>query len=102
LVYSGPLYKSLKIDGNKAIVSFDHVGGGLVSRDSQPLTHFQVAGENGEFVAAQAEIVGDTVVVSAESVAKPVAVRFAWHQEAEPNLSNKDGLPASPFRSDSW
>jgi sialate O-acetylesterase len=102
LVYSGPLYKSLKIDGNKAIVSFDHVGGGLVSRDGQPLTHFQVAGESGEFVAAQAEIVGDTVVVSAESVAKPVAVRFAWHQEAEPNLSNKDGLPASPFRTDSW
>ncbi|MCL4204909.1 MAG: 9-O-acetylesterase [Pirellulaceae bacterium] len=102
LVYSGPLYKSLKIDGNKAIVSFEHVGGGLVSRDSQPLTHFQIAGENGEFVAAQAEIVGDTVVVSAESVAKPAAVRFAWHQEAEPNLSNKDGLPASPFRTDSW
>jgi sialate O-acetylesterase len=102
LVYSGPLYKSLKIDGNKAVVSFDHVGGGLVSRDGQPLTHFQIAGDNGEFVAAQAEIVGDTVVVSAESIAQPAAVRFAWHQEAEPNLSNKDGLPASPFRTDSW
>jgi sialate O-acetylesterase len=51
-------------------------------------------------VAAKAEIDGATVVVSAESVAKPVAVRFAWHQEAEPNLSNKEGLPASPFRTD--
>ncbi len=102
LVYSGPLYKSLKIDGNKAIVSFDHVGGGLISRDGQPLTHFQIAGEDGQFVAASAEIAGDTVVVSAESVAQPVAVRLGWHQEAEPNLSNREGLPASPFRTDSW
>jgi sialate O-acetylesterase len=102
LVYSGPLYKSLKIDGNKAIVSFDHVGGGLVSRDGQPLTHFQIAGEDGQFVAASAEIVGDTVVVCAESLAQPVAVRLGWHQEAEPNLSNREGLPASPFRTDSW
>jgi sialate O-acetylesterase len=102
LVYSGPLYKSLKIDGSKAIVSFDHVGGGLISRDGQPLTHFQIAGEDGQFVAASAEIAGDTVVVSAESIAQPVAVRLGWHQEAEPNLSNREGLPASPFRTDSW
>ena len=102
LVYSGPLYKSLKIDGNKAIVSFDHVGGGLISRDGQPLTHFQIAGEDGQFVAASAEIVGDTVVVCAESLDQPVAVRLGWHQEAEPNLSNREGLPASPFRTDSW
>jgi sialate O-acetylesterase len=102
LVYSGPLYKALEIDGNRAIVSFDHVGGGLVSRDGQPLTDFQIAGEDGQFVAATAEIVGDTVVVCAESVAAPVAVRFGWHQEAEPNLSNREGLPASPFRTDSW
>ena len=102
LVYSGPLYKSLKIDGNKAIVSFDHVGGGLISRDGQPLTHFQIAGDDGQFVAASAEIVGDTVVVCAESLDQPVAVRLGWHQEAEPNLSNREGLPASPFRTDSW
>jgi sialate O-acetylesterase len=102
LVHSGPLYTSLKIDGNKAIVSFDHIGGGLISRDGQPLTHFQIAGEDGQFVAASAEIAGDTVVVSAESVAQPVAVRLGWDQEAEPNLSNREGLPASPFRTDSW
>lgn len=102
VVYSGPLYKSLKVEGDKAIVSFDHVGGGLVSRDGKPLTHFQVAGEDKKFVDAQAEIVGDTVVVRAEGVAKPVAVRFAWHELAEPNLSNKEGLPASPFRTDDW
>ncbi|MBY0528271.1 MAG: sialate O-acetylesterase [Gemmataceae bacterium] len=98
--YSGPLYQSMKIDGNKIRVSFDHVGGGLVARDGKPLTHFQIAGEDGKFVDAKAEIDGGTVVVSAEGVAKPVAVRFAWHQEAEPNLSNKDGLPAGPFRTD--
>ncbi len=102
LVYSGPLYRSIEIEGDRAVISFDHVGGGLVSRDGQPLSHFQVAGEDGRFVEAQAEIVGPTVVVSAESVPQPVAVRFGWHQEAEPNLSNREGLPASPFRTDSW
>ncbi len=102
VVYSGPLYKSLKVEGDKAIVAFDHVGGGLVARDGKPLTHFQVAGEDQKFVDAQAEIVGDTVVVQAKGVQKPVAVRFGWHELAEPNLSNKDGLPASPFRTDAW
>lgn len=102
LVYSGPLYKSMKVDGNKICISFDHVGGGLVSRDGEPLSHFAVAGEDKTFVEAKAEIVGDRVVVCAEAVAEPVAVRFGWHQEAEPNLSNKEGLPASPFRTDEW
>jgi sialate O-acetylesterase len=100
LVYSGPLYKSMDIEGNKVRVQFDHVGGGLVSRDGKPLTHFQVAGEDGKWVDAKAEIEGDEVVVHADEVQKPVAVRYAWSQEAEPNLSNKEGLPASPFRSD--
>ncbi|MEC7498766.1 MAG: 9-O-acetylesterase, partial [Planctomycetota bacterium] len=78
------------------------VGDGLVSRDGQPLSWFTVAGDNQEFVEAKAEVVGDTIVVSADSVEKPVAVRFGWHQEAEPNLSNSHGLPASPFRTDAW
>jgi sialate O-acetylesterase len=102
LVYSGPLYKSMAIEGNKVRVSFDHVGGGLVSRDGKPLTHFEIAGADKKFVKAKAEIDGNTVVVSADAVAAPVAVRFGWHQEAQPNLSNKEGLPASPFRSDRW
>ena len=102
LVYSGPLFKSMTVEGNKIRLKFDHVGGGLVSRDGQPLTHFAVAGDDKQFIAAQAEIDGDSVVVHSGSVEKPVAVRFAWHQEAEPNLSNKAGLPASPFRSDKW
>jgi sialate O-acetylesterase len=102
LVYSGPLYKSMQVEGDKAIISFDHVGGGLVSRDGKPLSWFAIAGEDKKFVEAQAEIDGANVVVSAEGVTDPVAVRFGWHQEAEPNLSNKEGLPASPFRTDKW
>lgn len=102
LEYSGPLYSGMKVDGNKVVLSFDHVGQGLVSRDGEPLSWFTIAGDNKEFVEAKAEIVGKTVVVSAEGVEKPAAVRFGWHQEAEPNLSNKNGLPASPFRTDSW
>ena len=102
LVYSGPLYKEVEFEGSRARVSFDHVGGGLVSRDGKPLTHFQISGEDGKWVDAKAEIDGETVVVSAAGVENPKAVRFAWHEEAEPNLSNKEGLPASPFRTGNW
>ncbi|MDA0834638.1 MAG: sialate O-acetylesterase [Planctomycetota bacterium] len=100
LVYSGPLFESLSIKGNKAILSFAHVGGGLVSRDGQPLSLFTIAGENGEFVPAEATIEGETIVVTSDQVEKPKAVRFGWDQLAEPNLMNKEGLPASPFRTD--
>jgi sialate O-acetylesterase len=102
LVHSGPLFKSMSIEGNKVRLKFDHVGGGLVSRDGQPLSNFQVAGEDKKFFDAKAEIAGNDVVVQVDGVEKPVAVRFGWHQEAEPNLSNKAGLPASPFRTDEW
>jgi sialate O-acetylesterase len=100
LVYSGPLYKDMKVDGSKVRLSFEHVGSGLVSRDDKPLSNFTIAGEDNKFVAAKAEIDGGTVVVSSDEVTKPVAVRFGWDQLAEPNLSNKEGLPASPFRTD--
>jgi sialate O-acetylesterase len=100
LVYSGPLYKSMKIDGNTIRLSFNHVGAGLISRDDKPLSYFTIAGSDGKFVEATAKIEGDDVVVSSDAVRKPTAVRFGWHQLAEPNLSNKNGLPASPFRTD--
>ena len=102
LVYSGPLYKGVTFDGAKAVVSFEHADGGLKSRNAEPLSHFQIAGEDKKFVPAKAEIAGNTVVVSAEGVAKPVAVRYGWSHDAEPNLANKAGLPASPFRTDDW
>ncbi len=102
LVYSGPLFKSAAVEEGAMRVHFDHVGGGLASRDGQPLTWFQLAGEDQQFHSAEAAIDGQTLVVRSPQVAKPVAVRFGWHQEAAPNLMNKEGLPASPFRSDSW
>jgi len=100
--YSGPVYKSKSIEGNKIRLKFDHIGTGLVSRNGKPLTWFEIAGADKKFVKAKAEIDGETVLVSSEEVAAPVAVRFAWNQEAEPNLSNKEGLPAWPFRTEKW
>ena len=102
VTYSGPLYKSMAVEGNTIRLTFDHVGSGLTSRDEKPLTWFQIAGEDKEFVEAEATIDGDTVVVSSDAILNPVAVRFGWHQSAEPNFMNKEGLPASPFRTDSW
>lgn len=101
LVYSGPLFKEAKIEGDKIRVSFNHAAG-LKSRDGKDLSWWAIAGEDKKFVKAQAKIDGDTVIVSAEGVTKPVAVRFGWNQLAEPNLANGAGLPASPFRSDKW
>ena len=99
--YSGPLYRSMKIKDNRAIVTFDHAGSGLESRGT-PLVGFAVAGEDKIFHVAKAAIEGETVVVSSDSVAKPVAVRYAWANNPICNLCNKDGLPASSFRTDTW
>jgi sialate O-acetylesterase len=100
LVYSGPVYKSMKVEGDRIRITFDHTVGGLASRDRKPLTWFTIAGADKKFVEAKAEIDGDAVVVSADSIDQPVAVRFGWHEEAQPNLANKEGLPALPFRTD--
>jgi sialate O-acetylesterase len=102
IVYSGPIYKSMAIEDYKIRLQFDHVGGGLIARDGKPLTHFAIAAADQKFVPAVAEIDGNTIVVHSDKVAQPVAVRFAWHDDATPNLSNKEGLPASPFRTDKW
>jgi len=101
-VYSGPLYKSMKVEGGKAVLSFDHVGGGLVARGGEALKGFAVAGEDKKFVWADAKIEGNTVVVSSEAVARPAAVRYAWADNPICNLYNAKGLPASPFRTDDW
>lgn len=102
LAYSGPLYESMSIDGKRIRLKFKHTNGGLVAGGNKPLTHFTIAGEDQKFVEAKASIDGETVVVESDQVAKPVAVRFGWDQHAEPNLFNKDQLPASPFRTDSF
>ena len=97
--YSGPLFQSLKIDGDKAVVSFTHIGGGLVAEGGE-LKGFTIAGADGDFHPATAQINGDKVVVSSTAVSKPTAVRYGWANVPEVNLFNKEKLPASPFRSD--
>jgi len=96
VVYSGPVFKEMKVEGNKIRVSFEHAAG-LKSRDGKPLSWFQVLDKEAGWTDAEAKIDGETVVVSSPKVAKPVSVRFAWHKLAEPNLSNGAGLPAATF-----
>ena len=101
VVYSGPIYKSMKIDGNKIIITFTNIGGGLAAKGSGELKYFAIAGADKKFVWAKAEINGDKVVVWNDKVANPIAVRYAWADNPEgTNLYNKEGLPASPFRTD--
>lgn len=102
LVFSGPLYKSMKVAGSKIRIQFDYVDGGLVAKGDAELKEFTIAGEDEKFVPAHAVIEGNEVVVWSDEVNKPVAVRFAWRNVPVPNLYNKSLLPASPFRTDSW
>ncbi len=99
-ICSGPVYKSMKIAGNTIELSFENVGTGLASRDGKPLTWFEVAGTDGKYIAANAVIKGDKIVVSSPRIAHPVKVRFGWNEAARTNFVNKDGLPGVPFRSD--
>ncbi len=98
IVASGPVFDSLTLEGDQLRVKFKNAAGGLKSRDGKPLTHFELIGEQAEFVPAEARIDGDSVVLSAKNVKQPAAMRFAWHKLAEPNLANGAGLPASAFR----
>jgi sialate O-acetylesterase len=99
--YSGPEYSGMEVQGNKVALRFKHVGKGLEAKGG-PLTGFTIAGADKKFVNARAVIEGDKVVVSCPEVANPVAVRFGWHNYPVTNLYNRDGLPASPFRTDDW
>ncbi|MDF1862702.1 MAG: sialate O-acetylesterase [Verrucomicrobiales bacterium] len=103
IVYSGPIFESLRIEGDKARIAFTYLGGGLASGDGEPLRHFEIAGADQKFVPASAKIEGDAVVVKSELVPEPRAVRYAWTTNPEEiNFFNEEGLPASPFRTDSW
>ena len=99
LTYSGPLYTSMEKKSNRIVLKFDHVDGGLVAKGGE-LQGFAIAGAEKEFVWAKAKIEGNTVVVSADEVKDPVAVRYGWSANPKCNLYNKAGLPASPFRTD--
>jgi sialate O-acetylesterase len=98
---SGPVYESMSVDGDKAVLHFKHVGSGLLAKGG-PLTGFTIAGDDQKFTNAGAKIDGATVIVSSDKVAKPVAVRYGWAAYPVVNLWNKEDLPASPFRTDSF
>ena len=114
IVYSGPLYKKHVVEGNKIRISFDHVGGGLIVGEKKgleptrevpngKLQRFAIAGADKKWHWAEATVEGDAIVVSSKDVPKPIAVRYAYSMNpAGCNLYNKEGLPASPFRTDSW
>jgi sialate O-acetylesterase len=99
VVANGPTLKSMKVKDNEAILSFNNVGGGLDPHNGE-LTGFAIAGEDGKFVWGKARVEGNKVIVSSPSVSKPTAVRYGWSDFPVVNLANKEGLPASPFRTD--
>ncbi len=101
IVHSGPVYQSMKAEGDKVVLSFKHTGGGLEARGGE-LKGFIIAGDDKVWREAKAEINGDRVIVSSPEVAKPAAVRYAWAKYPTCNLYNKEGLPATPFRTDDW
>lgn len=104
IVSSGPMYESMKTEGNKIIISFSSIGSGLMTKDKYGyLRGFEVAGSDQKYYYAKAFIEGNKVVVYADNVTAPVAVRFGWYDEiSQNNLFNKEGLPATPFRTDNW
>jgi sialate O-acetylesterase len=102
LVQSGPIYKSMKVDGGSIVLKFDHIGGGLIAKGGEELKGFSIAGADKKFVWADAKIDSDKVVVSSDKVSEPAAVRYAWADNPVCNLYNAEELPASPFRTDEW
>ena len=103
IVHSGPIYRSMKLEGNKITIEFSNTGGGLVAGENGGLKHFAIADSGRSFIWAEAKIKGHRVEVWSDHVPYPVAVRYAWADNPEgANLYNKEGLPASPFRTDDW
>jgi sialate O-acetylesterase len=99
---SGPVFKSMAVEGATVRLSFEHAGG-LKTTDGKPPARFAIAGEDKVWTWADAKIDGESVVLSSPKVSKPVAVRYAWANSPEgANLTNETGLPAMPFRTDDW
>lgn len=98
LTYSGPIYQSHKVQGNKIAIQFTHVGSGLVAKGNSELKYFSIAGPDKKFVWAKARIEGNQVIVWSDSINQPAIVRYAWADNPDgANLYNHEGLPASPF-----
>ncbi len=101
IVYAGPLYQSQTIEGNKIIISFTNTGSGLTTNDGDAPAEFAIAGADKKFVWAHPTINGDKILVTSQEVPSPKYVRYAWADDpVNPNLINKEGLPAAPFRTD--
>lgn len=99
IVYSGPIYDNYKIEDDKVIISFKHIGSGLITNDGEELSEFAIAGEDKKFVWAKAKIEDNKVIVWSDTVKNPKYIKYAWADNPDnPNLYNKEGLPASPFR----
>ncbi|MNQ35891.1 hypothetical protein D3C85_493960 [compost metagenome] len=100
VVYSGPVYTKMKTVDHTVEITFSNTGSGLASRDGKPLNWFSIAGTDGKFIPAKAEIKGNKIILSAPEVSNPVSARFGWNEAAQSNFINKEGLPAIPFRTD--
>jgi len=99
LIYSGPTYRSMTVEGNRIVISFDNVGDGLQVK-GDTLKGFAIAGKDKKWHAGDAKIDGSTVVVTSPDVSEPEAVRYDWADNPDGNLYNKSNLPAIPFRTD--
>lgn len=101
IVYSGPLFKSAAIEGNTISISFDHTGSGLITNDGEAPGDFAIAGADKKFVWGKTKIEGTKIIVWSDEIKQPMYIRYAWADNpVQPNLYNKEGLPASPFRTD--
>ncbi|TDW49160.1 sialate O-acetylesterase [Flavobacterium sp. 270] len=100
IVCSGPVYEKMKTTGQSIVITFKSIGSGLASRDGKPLNWFCIAGTDGKFAPAKAEIKGNQVVLTAVEVPHPISARFGWNETAKSNFINKEGFPAVPFRTD--
>ncbi len=101
--FRGPAYQSMKIEGNKIILTFNHVGQGLYSFDTQEPQGFTIADKDKKFVRAEAKIINSTTMeVWSSDVENPIAIRYAWADNPVCNMYNRDGLPMTPFRTDDW
>lgn len=101
-VYEGPVFESFRVDGNKIGIKFSSIGSGLISKDDQPLRTFEIAGKDKQYKPANAVIKGDEVWVWNDEITEPLAVRHAWSSNPRVNLYNKEGIPATSFRTDTW
>ncbi|MCX6168226.1 MAG: beta galactosidase jelly roll domain-containing protein [Ignavibacteriales bacterium] len=102
VVYSGPIYKSMKVKKDKIILTFDHIGKGFILKEKESQKNFLIAEEDKIFKEAELKIVGKNLIVSSPGMKAPVAVRYGWSNYVDASLFNKEGLPASSFRTDNW